>query len=115
MRTWTKVYKKELYTRKKQGKEMNVTKIVSKKRGRPLILGEELDKQVHMYVRTLGSNGCPINTAIVMATALGIVKSHNSNLLRCHGGHIDINKHWGKKFSISSRLCKETCEYEVKS
>ena len=46
------------------------------------------------------SKGCPINTSIVMATALGIVKNHDSNLLSTHGSHIDINKHWGKNFLV---------------
>ena len=62
------------------------------------MLGEELDKQVGMYIGILGSKGCPINTAILMATALGIVRIHDSNLPSCNGGHIDINKHWGKNF-----------------
>ena len=79
---------------------MKVTRLENKKRGRPLMLGEELDKQVQMYIKTLRSKGCPINTSIVMATALGIVKNHDSNLLSTHGGHIDINKHWGKNFLV---------------
>ena len=65
------------------------------------MLGEELDKQVQMYIKTLRSKGCPINTSIVRATALGIVKNHDSNLLSTHGGHIDINRHWGKNFWFS--------------
>ena len=93
VRLWANRYKKELASRRKQGREdMTVTKLESKKRGHPLMLGEELDKQVQMYIRTLGSKGCPINTAIVMAS---IVKNHDSKLLCFHGGHIDINKHWG--------------------
>ena len=98
VRTWANRYKEELATRKKKGEDMAVAKLVSKKRGRPLTLGEGLDKQVQKYVAELRENGCPINTAIVMATAEGIVKSHDSNLLQCNGGHIDVNKHWAKNF-----------------
>ncbi len=75
VRLWVNRYKKELTSRRKLGREdMTVTKLESKKRGRPLLLGEELDKQVQMYIKNLGSKGCPINTAIIMATAMGIVK-----------------------------------------
>ncbi len=98
VRTWANQYRKELATRKKECKDMTVVKLVSKKRGRPLMLGEELDKQVQKYVAELRQNGCPINTAILMATAEGIVKSRDSNLLQCNGGHININKHWAKNF-----------------
>lgn len=100
VRTWTSNYKNELAAKKKRGEYLSITKLASKKRGRPLLLGEELDKQVRMYIQTLGSKGCPINTAIVMATATGIVKSHDSNLLSVNGGHIDITKHWGKNFLL---------------
>lgn len=62
------------------------------------MLGEELDKHVQKYVAELRQNGCPINTAIVMATAEGILKSRDSNLLQCNGGHININKHWANDF-----------------
>ncbi len=44
VRTWANQYRKELATRKKEGKDMTVVKLVSKKS--PLMLGEELDKQV---------------------------------------------------------------------
>jgi hypothetical protein len=47
---------------------------------------------------TLENMGCPINIANVMATALGIVKNPDCNLLCCHGGEIDISQYWGKNF-----------------
>ncbi len=99
VRLWVKRYKQVLASRKKQGKEnMEVAKLENMKRGRPLMLGEVLDRQVQMYIKTLRSKGCHINTAIVMATALGIVKNRDSNLLSSNGGHIEISKHWGKHF-----------------
>jgi len=40
------------------------------------------------------SNGCPINTAIAIAMARGIVKDTESSLLSENGGHINLTKEW---------------------
>ena len=72
------------------------------KKGRPLLLGEELDRQVQAYIKCLRESGAVINTAIVMAVSEGIVKSHDCNLLKVNGGHIACNKNWAK--SLLSRL-----------
>ena len=95
VRTWKK-YEVELAKNKKAGKDVAVKELVDKKRGRPLLLGSELDKQVQAYLTTLRTNGAVINTAIAMACGEGIVKSHDSNLLECNGGHISLTKHWAK-------------------
>ncbi len=76
VRTWVTKYKRELVLRRKLGKEMTIAKLESEKRGHPLLLGKELDMQVQEYVRVSGG---VVNSAIVMAAAEGIVKSHNSN------------------------------------
>ena len=60
------------------------------------MLDEELDKQVQAYLAELRSNGCPINTVIAIATARGIVKDADSNLLSENGGHINLTKDWAK-------------------
>ena len=70
------------------------TKLETKKRGRPLLLGKELDGQVKMYITALRSNGAVINSAIVMACAEGLVKSHDSNLLQSNCGHIVFYFEW---------------------
>ena len=48
---------------KKAGEDMTVNEIADKKRGRPLLLGCELDKQVQAYLILLRENGPVINTA----------------------------------------------------
>ena len=96
VRTWKKKYEVELAKNKKAGKEMVVPELVDKKRGRPLLLGSELDKQVQAYLTTLRTNGAVVNTAIAMACAEGVVKSHDSNQLECNGGPISLTKHWAK-------------------
>ena len=55
MQTWKK-YEVEVVNYMKADKEIAVTELVDKK-GRPLLLGSELDKQVQAYVTTLRTNG----------------------------------------------------------
>ena len=69
--------------------------LIIKKRGRPFLLGEELDCQ-YKLISSTRENGAVINTVIVMAVAEGIVMGHDSNLLKVNGGHIACNKNWAK-------------------
>ena len=48
-----------------------------KKNGRPLLLGEDLDKQVRDYVKYLRERSTAVNTAVVIAAAEGIVMNKN--------------------------------------
>ena len=102
VRTWMNQYRSQLKLKKQSGSEVTVESLDHKKRGRPFLLGEELDHQVQAYIKCLRENGAVINTQIVMAVAEGIVKSHDSNLLRVNGGHIACGKSWAK--SLLSRL-----------
>ena len=70
VRVFKKQYIAEL-KKKKHGED--VTELVSKKRGRPLTLGE-LDAKVQQYVKALRKAGTPVNARIVLAAAKGIVK-----------------------------------------
>ena len=67
-----------------------------KKQDRPLLLGNELDIQVREYIKYLRERGTVVNTAVVMASAEGIVKSKDANLLKGNGGFggIEITKGW---------------------
>ena len=61
----------------------------------PLLLGEEIDKQVQAYLTSFKENGAVVNTAITMACE-GIVRNADSNMLAVNGGHILITKDWAK-------------------
>ena len=102
VRTWMNQYRSQLKFKKQSGSEVSVKSLDNKKRGRPFLLGEELDRQVQAYIKCLRENGAVINTQIVMAVAEGIVKSHDSNLLKVNGDHITCSKSWAK--SLLSRL-----------
>ena len=64
--------------------------------GRPLLLGDDLDKQVREYVKYLRERGGVVNTGVVIAAAEGIVMNKNANLLSCNGGGILLTKDWAK-------------------
>ena len=73
-----------------------VRELVPKKRGRPLLIGEELDEQVREYVRELRREGVVINCDVAIAVGTGIVMNSDANLLVANGGHIDLTKHWAR-------------------
>ena len=96
VRTWRDKYLKELERKRKAGEEMVVHELPEKKRGRPCLLSDELDKQVQSYLLQLRDNGSVVNTNVAIACALGLVKHHDSNLLKCNGGHLELSKSWAK-------------------
>ena len=100
--------------KKISGEEVAVTTLANKKRGRPLLLGEELDKQVQAYLTVLRQNGAVVNTAIVIACANGVVRSCDSNLLACNGGHISLTKHWAKYLMQRMGLMKRRASTKAK-
>ncbi len=59
--------------KRKRVEPCEITELPSKKRGRPLLLGDELDKKVKAYLVSLRSCGAVVNTAITLASAQGIV------------------------------------------
>ena len=73
-----------------------VREFVPKKRGQPLLIGEELDEQVREYIRELRREGVVINSDVAIAVGTGIVMNSNANLLVANSGHIDLTKHWEK-------------------
>ena len=70
----------------------------SKKRGRPLLLGEKMDTDVKNYIsaHAVRKGGGVVTAAITMAAATAIVRRHNRNLLEENGGSITITKTWAK-------------------
>ena len=66
------------------------------KRGRPLLLGENLDHQVKSYISAVCEKQGIINTAITVACGEAIVKKVDKNLLKENGGPIDLTKVWAK-------------------
>jgi hypothetical protein len=98
VRDWRDAYRLELKKTAKSSLETSteITELPQKKRGHPVLLGEELDKQVKSYLTSFRESGAVVNTAITMACAEGIVKSADSRMLSVNGGHILFTKDWAK-------------------
>ena len=90
------VMKAQINESKKDGTVPQVSSLSKKPQGRPLLLGQELDKSVQDYINAMRKVGGVVNTAIVIAAANGIVAARSPALLTQHGGHIDITKAWAK-------------------
>ena len=103
IQTWKNTYITELKRKKaSKYKDMEIKELPSKKRGRPFLLGAELDEQVKQYLAHVRGAGGIVNTAIILGVAEGIVKNVDSNLLAINGGHIVLTKSWAK--SLLSRM-----------
>ena len=81
---------------------VEVKALPTKTQGRPLLLGEELDKCVQDYIKNLREIRGVVNTAIVVGAANGIVSAQNCALLLENGSHVSITKGWAK--SILHRM-----------
>ena len=107
-------YKEEMKRNSVTGVHTIPMKLENRKRGRPLLLGNELDKQVKMYITALRSNGAVVNSTIVMACAEGLVKSHDSNLLQANGEQIAITKPWAQIFLLRMGYVKHKATTKAK-
>ena len=65
-----------------------------KKRGRPLLLSDNLDTQVQAYIRASRAQGCVVNSSLVIAGAMGIIKKTNPALLENMSEL--LSKNWAK-------------------
>ena len=48
-----------------------VNSIALRRNGQLLALGEQVDEDVQMYIKALRKTGVPINTAVILAAAVG--------------------------------------------
>ena len=93
---WRDEYLHQLRDGKRKGEDLEVSELPLKKIGRPLLLGEDIDKQVQAYLMKLCEVGGVVNSAIAGASARGIITMTNPKLLASNGGHIVLTKKWSK-------------------
>ena len=79
-----------------------------------LLLGEKWEDEVKSFVKVQRDKGTVVNTATVMATARGVVVSHDANLLAENGGYIDISKSWATRFLERMNMVKRKGTTAVK-
>ena len=86
--------------------DLSVKCLPSAKRGRPLLLGEGLDKQVQEYIRALRDEGGVVTIPLIMAIGTAIVESSNRVLLSKNGGSIEITKNWTRSLLYRMKFVK---------
>ena len=70
------------------------------------MLGEHLEKEVQSFIKATRDLGGMVNTQIVMATARGVIMSHDANLLAENGGYMNITKDWAKRLLQRMNMVK---------
>ena len=100
VRSLKKSYVTAQEARKRKMGEVDIVleSLPPKKRGRPLLLSDNLDTQVQAYVKASRSQGCIINTSLVIAGAMGIIKKTNPGLLENNPEL--LSKSWAKSVLI---------------
>ena len=93
---WRDEYLHLLRDRKRKGEDLEVSELLLKKVGHPLLLGEDIDKQVQAYLMKLHEISGVVNGAIARASARGIIRMTNPTLLSSNGGHVVLTKKWSK-------------------
>ena len=83
-----------------------IKEMPTKVRGRPFMLGENLDDKVKMFVKNLCASEGVVNTTIVFAAARGIVEAENRALLVENGGHLDISRDYAISLMRRMNLVK---------
>ena len=76
VRTWKKNYLIEMAKKRKAGEEATVKELVNKKRGRPVLLGCDLDRQVRAYLSALHSNGASPSPQLASVAYLAPLSWH---------------------------------------
>ena len=93
---------KQLYLEERRAKrlreeeDLTVSDLPVKKRGRPLLLGKNLDKQVQEYILKLCEHGCAVNTTVVIAAARGLSRMIDRTRLSECGWPATLSVSWAK-------------------
>ena len=83
--------------RRDRGRDASsIKELPEKRRGRPLLLGEEMEEQVKWFLKRIRQSGGVVNSQIVIGTAKGVVTAKDANLLAENGGPLLITKDWAK-------------------
>ena len=106
VRDWKDSYLHELERKRKAWDMEDISCLPMKKRGRPLMIGRELDRQVQDYIMELRKAHATVNTAIVVSAGEGIVPAFDASLLPRNGGTIELKKVWAKSLMQRMGLSK---------
>ena len=90
-------YQTQLKTSAKEISDNSIVqKLVSKKHGCLLLVGEELHEELREYIRELRKYGVIINAHVFIAVGIRLVLNKDATLFTENGGHISLTKHWAR-------------------
>lgn len=84
-------YSEEMKWKRSDENDEEATVLPEKKQARPVLLGEELDEKVQLYLRKVSKGGGVVSARIAVAAARGILLSY---MLFENGGHVCLHMHW---------------------
>ena len=89
-------YGEELRKRRRCDDEsdQDISHLSAKKRDRKVLLGEDLDMKVQLYLRKVREGGGALSARIAMAAARGFLHKCNRSMLAENSGPIQLNRHW---------------------
>ena len=115
VRLFKKRYIEELQKAKHSGIIVpEVKSIASRKRGRPLTLGD-VDTKVQAYIKALRKAGTPVNVNIVLAAAEGVVTAVDRTLLKKNGGTIELKRTWAQSLMRRMKFVKRRGSTQAKA
>ena len=97
-----KAYIKELHCKRQEGDTESINELPELKRGRPVLLGVEIDRQVQLYLQKVRQQEGVVSSRIAMAAARGILMSTDKQKLVEFGGYVNFNQHWA--YSLLKRM-----------
>lgn len=80
LRGWKTIYCKKLSSRKRDLSSGEI-ELPEKRRGRPLLVENEVERKVRWFLNTIRQTGGIINYHIAIATPKGVIKSKDTNVL----------------------------------
>ena len=84
-------------TKSKEAADSDITKIVKKKTGRPMLLLENVMKKVIETITNLRLSGAPVSAAVIRAVARGVIIANDRLLLLENDGYIDLSADWSRQ------------------
>ena len=114
VRLFKKRYIEELNNAKRSGATVpEVKSIDSRKRGRPLTLGD-VDTKVQAYIKALRKAGTPVNVNIILAAAEGVVTAVDRTLVKKNGGTIELKRPWAQSLMRRMKFVKRRGSTQAK-
>ena len=99
-------YMKKAYLKvrreKRTAEDDDLRMLPPKKRGRPVLLGEHIERKVQLYLEKVREGGGVVSGKIVVATGRGILMVCVRSRLVENGGHTRLSRFWAN--SLLSRM-----------